>query len=271
MSEFSNLQKLSPFQRVGELLKSARKSQNLSLQDIVEQTRINQNILTQIEEGRVEEHPGPVFLKGFLRSYAKVVGCDPEEIVKKADLGNEVKDKEKTLYINELPDMPSKSKKFSIWKVFIILFILGGVIYSGFIFFINTEKGQTQGQEESQVKQPVVKPVKQPVVKPMVSDLSNQETVSETPNLLDENVNLGHQTYSFVIESRKTVWIRIQIDENLPFETKMFPGQQLNIQSQQGIKITAGESSAIRVFFDGESVFYQGEHDLIIDWEIAHQ
>ena len=248
--------KLSPFGQVGELLKSARKSQNLSLQDIVERTRINQNILTQIEEGRIEEHPGPVFLKGFLRSYAQIVGYDPEEIVRSANLGNEEKDLEKPLYINELPGMPSKSKRTPIWKVFIVLFILGGSAYSGFVFFNSAE----QIQDTPQVKQTFEK-----------SDTSSQTSVEQSPNLIDANTNLAQKTYSFVIESRKAVWLRIQTDENPPFETQMFPGQQLNIQSQQGIKMTTGDSSAIRVFFDGEHIVYQGGNDLVIDWKIGPQ
>ena len=44
-------------------------------------TRINRTYLQAIEDGRFEELPAPVYARGFVRSYARHLGVDPEEAV----------------------------------------------------------------------------------------------------------------------------------------------------------------------------------------------
>ncbi len=259
-SNFANLKESPALKHVGGLLKSAREAQNLSLQDIVERTRINRNILNQIEEGYMGEQPGPVFLRGFLRSYAQVVMLDPEEIIQKSGIAPEEIEADKPLHFNQLPEIPSQSTSKRLWKVLITLSILGGGAYGGFIFLTNP----AQNQEKPQVQNPVVQSVN--VETPRQDQTPEVEKVQNLPN---EKTVVESQIHSIAIESRKTVWVRVQIDAEPPFETRMLPGQQLNIQSQEGVKLTAGDSSAIRVFFDGEPVVYEGGNDLVVDWAIS--
>ena len=45
-------------------------------------TKIPERSLERLEAGRFADLPGDVFVRGFLRSYARCVGLDPEEIVR---------------------------------------------------------------------------------------------------------------------------------------------------------------------------------------------
>lgn len=66
---------------VGDLLRQAREARQLTLEQIHNQTKISVRYLAAIEEGRFDELPGEVYLKGFLRSYAEAVGLNPEAIL----------------------------------------------------------------------------------------------------------------------------------------------------------------------------------------------
>jgi cytoskeletal protein RodZ len=65
----------------GEILKSARLKQELSLSQIAKRTKINEQFLASIEENNFEKLPAAAFTKGFMRQYAKAVGLDPNHVL----------------------------------------------------------------------------------------------------------------------------------------------------------------------------------------------
>lgn len=68
-------------QRIGERLKAARLSLGVSLQTLQQRTKVSRRYLEAIENGHYDAIPGEVYLKGFIRSYARAVGLDPEELL----------------------------------------------------------------------------------------------------------------------------------------------------------------------------------------------
>lgn len=62
---------------------SARKQRGLSINEIATVTRIPVRSLERLESGLFEELPADVFVRGFLRSYARCVGLDAEETIRR--------------------------------------------------------------------------------------------------------------------------------------------------------------------------------------------
>ena len=65
----------------GDKFRKAREKKELSLDDVSKVIKITPRLLRAIEEEQFEQLPGGVFNKGFIRSYAKHLGLDPEECV----------------------------------------------------------------------------------------------------------------------------------------------------------------------------------------------
>jgi cytoskeleton protein RodZ len=61
---------------IGDLLRERRESLKLSLDKISVKTKINANILKQIEKNEFDKLPSPAYTKGFVLSYALTVGID---------------------------------------------------------------------------------------------------------------------------------------------------------------------------------------------------
>ena len=61
--------RLSP----GLFLKQSRQVLGLSLQDVAKQTKVRSSLLQSIEEQRFEFLPAPVYLRGFVREFARMV------------------------------------------------------------------------------------------------------------------------------------------------------------------------------------------------------
>lgn len=66
---------------VGSELAQARRRRTLSLNELARRTKISVTTLQAIERNDATELPRGIFMRGFLRAYAREVGCDPEEIV----------------------------------------------------------------------------------------------------------------------------------------------------------------------------------------------
>lgn len=66
---------------VGSTLRRQRESRRMGIVEVSRATRIPVATLEAIEHDHFDDLPGEVFVRGFLRSYAQVVGLVPEEIV----------------------------------------------------------------------------------------------------------------------------------------------------------------------------------------------
>lgn len=65
----------------GEYLRREREHRGVSLLKIFESTRVPMKYLEAIEEDRLEGLPHPTFVKGYIRSYCKVLGVDENDAV----------------------------------------------------------------------------------------------------------------------------------------------------------------------------------------------
>lgn len=65
----------------GERLKSARKKAGLSISEVAERLHIGEHLIDAIERDDHAKLPGPVFTKGYLRNYARLVNEPVDEIL----------------------------------------------------------------------------------------------------------------------------------------------------------------------------------------------
>jgi cytoskeletal protein RodZ len=72
---------IDEMQPLGKYLRRERELKKISLGEVSKNTRVRGPILKAIEEDRYDLLPSPIFVKGFLTSYAKYVGLDSNDIV----------------------------------------------------------------------------------------------------------------------------------------------------------------------------------------------
>lgn len=69
----------------GALLHEERRRQNLSLGDVSRQLKLSVRQVEALERDDYEMFGGQVFVHGFVRNYAKLLGLDPEPLLREAD------------------------------------------------------------------------------------------------------------------------------------------------------------------------------------------
>jgi cytoskeletal protein RodZ len=63
----------------GSVLRQARERRCISLADVARKTKVSQSSLERLEAGRLDDLPPDVFVRGFIRSYARTVGLREAE------------------------------------------------------------------------------------------------------------------------------------------------------------------------------------------------
>jgi cytoskeletal protein RodZ len=66
---------------VGEQLRAARESQKLAIQQVAEWTKIRSDHIRALEEGNYSVFSAPVYIRGFVRTYATLLKLDAAHIV----------------------------------------------------------------------------------------------------------------------------------------------------------------------------------------------
>jgi cytoskeleton protein RodZ len=66
---------------IGSTLRNARVQHGLTIDQVAQDTRISARFLEALEADRFEELPAPVYVRGFLRSYANYLKLDPAPLV----------------------------------------------------------------------------------------------------------------------------------------------------------------------------------------------
>lgn len=69
----------------GAALQDERRRQSLSLTDVARQLKLSPRQVEALERDDFAALPGPVFVRGFLRNYARLLGLDPEPMVRTAE------------------------------------------------------------------------------------------------------------------------------------------------------------------------------------------
>jgi cytoskeletal protein RodZ len=75
---------------VGEQLRQAREAQKMEMHEVVDITKIRGDHLRALEEGNYGVFSAPVYIRGFVRSYATLLKLDTAQILEQ--LGRELAD-----------------------------------------------------------------------------------------------------------------------------------------------------------------------------------
>ena len=175
----------------GERLKTARIQKQLSVEHVADQLHLRPSIVLAIEEDDYEQLPGTTFLKGYIRSYSRLVGLSESELIEELDFRLDIQndqDSRENLLIQK-----KKGKKLVsvLVSLVIVLAIVGGVIQEWPL--LKSKLGIDNSQQAEQLpKVPAPPssldnaPAKQPEQKPS-SNEPPQLDQKKTENVLGAN------------------------------------------------------------------------------------
>lgn len=153
---------------VGSRLSQARKQAGLSISDISERIKFNVHQIEALENDQFEQL-GLVFSRGFLRSYARALELDADELI--ADLPNPGTSQTTRLDIhNEQIDL---NQRKSLWKIVIGILILLAILIAPWLIYRWLSQGSAMpGALSTPIPAAVVLPATGPTPASTVNTIS---------------------------------------------------------------------------------------------------
>ena len=128
----------------GKYIKRERELRNLSLKEVSRATRIKEHYLWAIEEDRYDLLPSPVYVKGYLTTYARYLGIDPKEVIQI------YQNYLKTLNLSPGPEIKKEVFKNRRRLIFILLISFALVIFFLALLLWNLTKVSSPSYESLQ-------------------------------------------------------------------------------------------------------------------------
>lgn len=96
---------------IGTFLKRARQSQKMRIDNIANELHIRSDYLAAIEENVHQDLPEPVYVMGYIRSYAAYLGLDPHEAIRLYKLEEKTTPAEMNLFFPKAVERKSLPRK----------------------------------------------------------------------------------------------------------------------------------------------------------------
>lgn len=167
----------------GSYLKHERELRGVPLEEIAEVTKVHIRFLEALENNEFDQLPGEVFIKGYIRSYAKVIGLDSEEMITAYD-ENVGKDRRQELENAHLASETIRSRKQNLMGYAIGGIGLAGILLMGYLGIGSlVDEGNKEGIEQLSASDPASNGVEpdtlSPSAIPKEDDIENEGNTSQ--------------------------------------------------------------------------------------------
>lgn len=271
------------FDRFAEQLRKARQKKGISLQQIAAKTRIDIKFLEAIDNGNFGFLPD-LYVKAFIRQYAKSVDLDENETIKKYEdilVGKYIEyDEPKSLLEQKIetrteePEPPKekqtpvfdsspavekpKTKPDDLNKKLRLLIYAAGVILVGvIIYFALSNRSSTIVVEEV------------PYEKILEETRNRYEVKEEKKDSLADFVSSDSIALQFInTDSVDSAWVMVIHDDSFKEDFLLYPGSSKSVRAKDNLKFTLGNSGVILLKFDNQQLDFEGRKGSVRHFEV---
>ena len=214
---------------LGSYLKREREQRNVSLREIARHTRVKEHFLKAIEEDQYTLLPTPTYVKGFLISYARYLGLNPDEVLLRYDRNSKG---ENLIHPEAQPvNKTSWGGKY--------LWALGGLVVICFIasYFLFLRPSQTP--KEPLPEKPIVQEAAPPV----------PPALPATPLVLKPEIK--KEPLSLQLKAVEETWVSVQVNNQSEKQMTFKPGEGIFYQATDRIRILIGNAGGLDLIFNG--------------------
>lgn len=224
---------------IGKIFKDARRQKGLSIGQVCKGTKINQRVISAIEEDNFEVLT-PVYMKSFLKMYAKFLGLDteqilrqyyeytgqmPQESVKPKILETE---KNKTTFEDLLKDAFEFLREK---RKLILIFLL--IVFALFLFNRLILGRVRRSSKAARLKQEAV-----------------QEQARSKVEIISA-VKLS-DTLRLSVRAKADCWMRVKVDGKLIFQTTLNKGEFESWEAGEKIELKLGYPAGVDIELNGQ-------------------
>ncbi|MFM8540668.1 MAG: helix-turn-helix domain-containing protein [Nitrospira sp.] len=254
---------------VGDFFRQVRETKGLTLEEVALKTRIHLDYLRALEESNFTKLPDQVFAKGFVRSYARSLGLDEEDAMRRFTASSctfySKHEERERLRQQQVED---ERKRQANRKVVVAGV---GVAVLGLILLLTREQGAVSvmrplvpaktGREaerkssreagtstEVSTKSGAIPALAGGTVGTAPTSATTSDPLAGLP--LDGGAE-SENVLILALEATELSWVLVQTDNASPHEALMRPGDRLTWKANEKFSLTVGNAGGIRGELNG--------------------
>ncbi len=221
---------------LGQELRKVRESRNISIEEIASSTKIIGRYIQAVEDDRFDAMPGGFFITGIIRSYAKYLGLDPDDVLRRY---REAGLLSKPAYSGPVPtavEPPLEAARRSPARIAVLLVI--GVVSIAVVLLWRARRPQPaapQVKADAAITeiQPVTPP---PAPKPAAPAPAEEEWKGVT-------IDIAFQ---------EDTWIQVYADGALKIDGLFPAGQRARARADKAIVLQVGNAGGMTFLLNGK-------------------
>ncbi|OLP18965.1 hypothetical protein BST81_06930 [Leptolyngbya sp. 'hensonii'] len=217
---------LEQLKELGDYLRQQREEKNLRLEEVKAKTYIPLGILEALENAQVEHLPEPVFIQGFIKRYAELLGLDGVALARSFPVTPQ------SPISTTLVPLEDRSSPLE-YKPVYTSYIVGAILIGLVVFFFPTL--QSTLSSLNQVTQKL--PARQ--TQPSATPDSARELPVASP------VATAPIQVTLILTGES--WLKVMADDKTQYEGVLSKGTQRTWSAQRKLTIETGNAGAVSV------------------------
>lgn len=234
----------------GQYLQSIRLEKKISLEKVSDETRIGLGTLKLIEKEEHENLPAEVFVKGFLRAYARAIGADGGEAVQRYESRLSV--------IQELSDTDKDYGTATLrlwWKLLFVMVVyvaLIAVSIRGMSYF------ERHSSESESFKQHTAAQKQQVALTPAQEDIESDKSV----------VKAVEEKFVLHITAKEDTWMKVIVDNRDPKEYNLLSGDGLELEASSKFNLLIGNAGGVTLRLNDKEIPVAGKSGVMVNLDL---
>ena len=259
---------------VGEFFRQVRETKGLTLDEVAIKTRIHPEYLKALEASNFAKLPEQVFAKGFVRSYARSLGLDEEDAMRRFTVSagafyNKHEERERLRQQQVEDERKRKANRKAVIAAVAVAVL-------GLVLLLTREQGsvsvmrpaesaktaretdrrgktETAPTDRAAKPQPSASAVPAPAQSGKPASLPTSATTSDPlAGLPFDGARSTEAGLVLVLEASELSWVVVQTDDASPHEALLRPGDRLTWKAQEKFALTIGNAGGIRGELNGK-------------------
>lgn len=237
------------FRAIGQILRKKREEHSYTIEHVAEITRITLSNLRNIESGNIEKLPGKVFVKGFIRNYANLLGLDSDwmiETINQAYRNQEPQEgteeqAETPQQLAEQPQaQPTTPVNLKVWGT------AGGAVLAMALIVFLIFGGSSDPIEESNE-----------VIQAVAVEESTTNQVVEQQAVQPQSIS----PLTLVLKAKASDWIYLNIDGKQAHQLKLEKHRRYEWPATEGYELTMATGAVAKLYLNGEEIQVSKEQE----------
>lgn len=252
---------------VGTRLRDAREALGMDRQSVADQLHLRPTLIAAIEEGDYSETPEELFLKGYVRTYSRLVELNPEELLEQLDhelepFRREREANQEVSATEKIRQRKEKRRRVGLVMGAVVLLLLGGWLFYAYGPFVAKQTGDLLGEAGEPVGEVVADDTSDAEQEPEV-DAAAQErptTSAENEGVADAP-RLSEAPIAQVDDVRETP----DVEAEAVAEPERAAGEDdvalsMSFSGECWVEVVNGEGerAVVQLARDGDTIDYSG-------------